>query len=34
MSKEIIHTDKVPKSLVGYSQAVKSDGLFKIFWRL
>lgn len=26
MSKEIIHTDKAPKSLAGYSQAVKAGG--------
>jgi 2-iminobutanoate/2-iminopropanoate deaminase len=26
MSKEIIHTDKAPKSLAGYSQAVKANG--------
>lgn len=26
MPKEIIHTDKAPKSLAGYSQAVKSGG--------
>lgn len=26
MPKEIIHTDKAPKSLGGYSQAVKSGG--------
>lgn len=26
MTKEIIHTDKAPKSLAGYSQAVKSGG--------
>ena len=26
MAKEIIHTDKAPKSLAGYSQAVKSGG--------
>ncbi len=27
MSKEIIHTDQAPKSLAGYSQAVKAAGL-------
>lgn len=27
MAKEIIHTDEAPKSLAGYSQAVKSGGL-------
>jgi len=27
MAKEIIHTDKAPKSLAGYSQAVKAAGL-------
>lgn len=27
MSKQIINTDKAPKSLAGYSQAVKSAGL-------
>ncbi len=27
MAKQIIHTDKAPKSLAGYSQAVKSAGL-------
>jgi 2-iminobutanoate/2-iminopropanoate deaminase len=26
MTKEIIHTDNAPKSLAGYSQAVKSNG--------
>ena len=26
MSKEIIHTDNAPKSLAGYSQAVKAGG--------
>jgi 2-iminobutanoate/2-iminopropanoate deaminase len=26
MTKQIIHTDKAPKSLAGYSQAVKSNG--------
>lgn len=26
MAKQIIHTDKAPKSLAGYSQAVKSNG--------
>jgi 2-iminobutanoate/2-iminopropanoate deaminase len=26
MPKEIIHTDKAPKSLAGYSQAVKAGG--------
>jgi 2-iminobutanoate/2-iminopropanoate deaminase len=26
MTKEIIHTDKAPKSLAGYSQAVKAGG--------
>lgn len=26
MTKEIIHTDNAPKSLAGYSQAVKSGG--------
>ena len=26
MAKEVIHTDKAPKSLAGYSQAVKSGG--------
>ena len=26
MAKEIIHTDKAPKPLAGYSQAVKSGG--------
>jgi len=26
MAKEIIHTDNAPKSLAGYSQAVKSGG--------
>lgn len=26
MAKEIIHTDQAPKSLAGYSQAVKSGG--------
>lgn len=26
MSKEIVHTDKAPKSLAGYSQAVKAGG--------
>ena len=26
MPKEIIHTDKAPKSLAGYSQAVKANG--------
>jgi len=26
MSKEIIHTNKAPESLAGYSQAVKSGG--------
>jgi 2-iminobutanoate/2-iminopropanoate deaminase len=26
MAKEIIHTDKAPKSLAGYSQAVKAGG--------
>ena len=26
MAKEIIHTDKAPKSLAGYSQAVKANG--------
>ena len=26
MSKEIIHTDQAPKSLAGYSQAVKANG--------
>jgi 2-iminobutanoate/2-iminopropanoate deaminase len=26
MSKEIIHTNKAPKSLAGYSQAVKAGG--------
>jgi len=26
MSKEIIHTDQAPKSLAGYSQAVRSGG--------
>jgi len=26
MSKEIVHTDNAPKSLAGYSQAVKSGG--------
>ena len=27
MAKEIIHTDEAPKSLAGYSQAVKAGGL-------
>lgn len=27
MAKQIIHTDKAPKSLAGYSQAVKAAGL-------
>jgi len=27
MTKQIIHTDKAPKSLAGYSQAVKAAGL-------
>jgi len=27
MTKEIIHTDKAPKSLAGYSQGVKATGL-------
>ena len=27
MPKEIIHSDKAPKSLAGYSQAVKAGGL-------
>ena len=27
MTKEIIHTDKAPKSLAGYSQAVKTSDL-------
>jgi len=27
MTKEIIHTDKAPKSLAGYSQGVKAAGL-------
>jgi len=27
MTKQIIHTDHAPKSLAGYSQAVKSNGL-------
>jgi len=27
MSKQIIHTDQSPKSLAGYSQAVKASGL-------
>jgi 2-iminobutanoate/2-iminopropanoate deaminase len=27
MAKEIIYTDKAPKSLAGYSQAVKAGGL-------
>jgi 2-iminobutanoate/2-iminopropanoate deaminase len=27
MAKQIIHTDKAPKSLAGYSQAVKTAGL-------
>jgi len=27
MTKQIIHTDNAPKSLAGYSQAVKSAGL-------
>ncbi|MFI4967506.1 MAG: RidA family protein [Gammaproteobacteria bacterium] len=27
MSKEIIHTEQAPKSLAGYSQAVKAAGL-------
>jgi 2-iminobutanoate/2-iminopropanoate deaminase len=27
MTKQIIHTDKAPKSLAGYSQGVKSAGL-------
>ena len=26
MAKQIIHTDKAPKSLAGYSQGVKSNG--------
>ena len=26
MTKQIIHTDKAPKSLAGYSQGVKSNG--------
>ncbi len=26
MAKQIIHTDKAPKSLAGYSQAVKANG--------
>jgi 2-iminobutanoate/2-iminopropanoate deaminase len=26
MSKQIVHTDQAPKSLAGYSQAVKSGG--------
>jgi 2-iminobutanoate/2-iminopropanoate deaminase len=26
MTKEIVHTDKAPKSLAGYSQAVKAGG--------
>ncbi len=26
MPKEIIHTDKAPKSMAGYSQAVKAGG--------
>lgn len=26
MAKQIIHTDHAPKSLAGYSQAVKSGG--------
>jgi len=27
MAKQIVHTDKAPKSLAGYSQAVKAGGL-------
>jgi 2-iminobutanoate/2-iminopropanoate deaminase len=27
MAKQIIHTDEAPKSLAGYSQAVKASGL-------
>ena len=27
MAKQIVHTDEAPKSLAGYSQAVKSSGL-------
>jgi len=27
MTKQIIHTDNAPKSLAGYSQAVKAAGL-------
>ena len=27
MTKQIIHTDKAPKSLAGYSQGVKAAGL-------
>ncbi len=30
MSKEIIHTDQAPKSLAGYSQAVKAAGLIVV----
>lgn len=30
MAKQIIHTDQAPKSLAGYSQAVKAGGLLFI----